>query len=191
MAVNPTPTRQPQQQPPPQQQHQQPQMYGGHGNYGGRGSYYGGRNNPYNGRRGRGDRGRGYQSGYNQGRQQVPSVVPAPPTFQYNQQPPARQGNFLQPQGVHMPNMQQQQVPQVKTTTLFQVNNQNQPNPYKRFNNYNYCWSNGFNVPDNHTSQSCPYPKEGHNWYAARMNTMGGSQSGAHKTLFHPRPDLS
>eukprot|EP00957_Ditylum_brightwellii_P016900 1274505-Ditylum_brightwellii.AAC.1 len=72
MVVNPTPTTQPQQQPSPQQQQQQPQLYGGCGNYGGRGKYYGGHNNPYNSRHGCGDRGRSYQSNYNQGRQQVP-----------------------------------------------------------------------------------------------------------------------
>eukprot|EP00957_Ditylum_brightwellii_P125721 9583607-Ditylum_brightwellii.AAC.1 len=177
MAVIPIPATQPTQHPPPQQQPQQPHMYGGRGNYGGRGRYYGGRNNPYNGRRGRGGRGRSYQSNYNQGRQQVPGFVPTPPTFQYNQQPPATQGNFTQPQGIHMSNTQQQQIPQVGANTPFQLNNQNQLNPYKRFNNYNHCWSHGFDIPDNHTSQSCPYPKAGHNWYATGMNTMGGSQS--------------
>ena len=65
----------------------------------------------------------------------------------------------------------------------------NQPNLYKRFNNFNYCWAHGFDVPDNHTSQTCPNPKYGHNWYATRMNTMGGIQLGAHKTLFHPMPN--
>ena len=91
MAVNPIPAMQ-----PTQQQQQPPQMYGGCGNYGGRDRYYGGHNNPYNGRRGRGSRGRSYQSGYNQGRQQVPSFVPTPTTFQYNQQPPAPQEKYAQ-----------------------------------------------------------------------------------------------
>eukprot|EP00957_Ditylum_brightwellii_P043646 3309044-Ditylum_brightwellii.AAC.1 len=55
------------------------------------------------------------------------------------------------------------QFPHTGATTPFQVQNGNQPNPYKRFNNYNYCWSHGYDVPDDHTSQNCPNPKNGHN----------------------------
>eukprot|EP00957_Ditylum_brightwellii_P121228 9245123-Ditylum_brightwellii.AAC.1 len=56
-----------------------------------------------------------------------------------------------------------------------QLRQPNPPNLYKHWNNYNYCWYHGFDIPDDHTSQSCRNPKPGHNWYATRMNPMGGS----------------
>jgi hypothetical protein len=40
----------------------------------------------------------------------------------------------------------------------------------------NYCWSHGFNVARTHTSQTCMYPKEGHQCEATNTNNMGGSQ---------------
>jgi hypothetical protein len=40
----------------------------------------------------------------------------------------------------------------------------------------NYCWSYGYKVARSHTSQTCRYPKEGHQHDATKSNTMGGSQ---------------
>ena len=39
-------------------------------------------------------------------------------------------------------------------------NNQNRapPNPVKRFENFNYCFSHGFDVADDHCSMNCPKP---------------------------------
>jgi hypothetical protein len=40
----------------------------------------------------------------------------------------------------------------------------------------NYCWSHGYKVARTHTSQTCMYPKEGHQREATKINNMGGSQ---------------
>jgi hypothetical protein len=40
----------------------------------------------------------------------------------------------------------------------------------------NYCRSRGYNVARTHTSQTCMYPKEGHQREATNINNMGGSQ---------------
>eukprot|EP00957_Ditylum_brightwellii_P015493 1166452-Ditylum_brightwellii.AAC.1 len=124
--------------PPPQvnpTSPQQPQhMFGGRGNYGGCGNYYRGR--------GRGERGR-----YQRSQQQVPGLTPAPHMFGQSQ------GNTYpsQPPPPYPPHHQQQ------------LHQQEPPNLYKRWNNYNYCLSHGFDIPDDHTNQSCSNPKPGHN----------------------------
>ena len=59
----------------------------------------------------------------------------------------------------------------------------NSPSPVKRFANWNYCWTHGCDVHDNHTSATCQSPKPGHNYYATRNNMMGGSQKGMWKTI--------
>jgi hypothetical protein len=40
----------------------------------------------------------------------------------------------------------------------------------------NYCWSHGYKVARTHTSQTCMYPKEGHQREETKTNNMGGSQ---------------
>jgi hypothetical protein len=40
----------------------------------------------------------------------------------------------------------------------------------------NYCWSHGYKVARTYTSQTCMYPKEGHQHEATKTNNMGGSQ---------------
>jgi hypothetical protein len=40
----------------------------------------------------------------------------------------------------------------------------------------NYCWSHGYKVARTHTSQTCMYPKEGHQCEATKVNNMGGYQ---------------
>jgi hypothetical protein len=45
----------------------------------------------------------------------------------------------------------------------------------RKFNNTNYCWSHGWDVSIQHTSQSCLYAHDGHKRDATRSNTMGGS----------------
>jgi hypothetical protein len=42
--------------------------------------------------------------------------------------------------------------------------------------NTNYCWTHGYAISRNHTSQGCAGPKEGHQREATRQNNMGGSQ---------------
>ena len=45
-------------------------------------------------------------------------------------------------------------------------------NPVKYHKNWNYCWSCGFDVADDHTSGTCPYPKPGHIYHATRENSL-------------------
>jgi hypothetical protein len=40
----------------------------------------------------------------------------------------------------------------------------------------NYFWSHGYKVARTHTSQTCMYPKEGHQREATKANNVGGSQ---------------
>jgi hypothetical protein len=40
----------------------------------------------------------------------------------------------------------------------------------------NYCWFYGYKVARTHTSQTCMYPKEGHQCEATKTKNMGGSQ---------------
>ena len=58
----------------------------------------------------------------------------------------------------------------------------NVKNPIKRFNNWNYCRSDGFDVESNHTSGCCPNPWHGHVMAETRTNPMGGSMKAQHKT---------
>jgi hypothetical protein len=55
-------------------------------------------------------------------------------------------------------------------------------NPVKYHKNWNYCWSCGYDVADDHTSASCPYPRQGHVHYATRTNTYNGCMKNKHKT---------
>lgn len=65
------------------------------------------------------------------------------------------------------------------------------PNPIKRYNNWNYCYSCGFDVEDGHTSQTCPpaWRKHGHQVGCTRDNVQQylaaghtPRMSGQHKT---------
>jgi hypothetical protein len=40
----------------------------------------------------------------------------------------------------------------------------------------NYCWSHRNKVARTHTSQTCMYPKEGHQRESTKINNLGGSQ---------------
>ena len=57
------------------------------------------------------------------------------------------------------------------------------PTPVKRFENWNYCWSCGFDVERSHTSATCPNMSWGHQHNATRANPMGGSMRAQHKTM--------
>jgi hypothetical protein len=56
-------------------------------------------------------------------------------------------------------------------------------NPYKWWDNWNYCHSHGGDVDDNHTSATCGKPSPMHNPNASRTNIMGGSVAGMHKFI--------
>ena len=44
--------------------------------------------------------------------------------------------------------------------------------------NGNYCWTHGFVVGKDHTSETCTHRAPGHKKEATRENTMGGSTAG-------------
>jgi hypothetical protein len=48
----------------------------------------------------------------------------------------------------------------------------------RRYNNSNYCWTHGHDIAPNHTSHSCQYPGDGHQRFANKTDTKGGSDSG-------------
>jgi hypothetical protein len=121
---------------------------------GARGGRQGGRARGYGYSRGPG-RGRNYQQrGYQQ------NTYPNPQYYTQNQQ-----GGRYNQQGTG--GFYKQQSPM---------------NPVKFFKNWNYCWSCGFDVPDWHTSASCPNPREGHVATATRDNPCNGCMKAAHKT---------
>ena len=41
-----------------------------------------------------------------------------------------------------------------------------------------YCWSHGLTNDENHISDNCPNPKEGHHDYATYQRRFGGSNAG-------------
>jgi hypothetical protein len=53
----------------------------------------------------------------------------------------------------------------------------------RRYNNTNYCWSHGYAVTRNHTSQSCRYPNDGHQREATRENLLDGSLTNKSKVM--------
>jgi hypothetical protein len=57
------------------------------------------------------------------------------------------------------------------------------PNPYKLWENQNYCQSHCGDVDDNHTSATCGKPGPMHKPNAIRTNIMGGSAARMHKTI--------
>ena len=64
-----------------------------------------------------------------------------------------------------------------------QRNNNKQKTPYRCYENQNYCWTHGHHIEDDHTSATCTMPNPGHQPAANKMNTMGGSNAGCHKTI--------
>lgn len=54
------------------------------------------------------------------------------------------------------------------------------PNPNKRFNNLNYCYSCGFDVPVWHTSTTCPMPNAHHQAGCTRDNVAQYAAAGHH-----------
>ena len=121
--------------------------------------------------------------------QQQPQPAAPMPYVAPVQQPPTQPYvTPMQRQPLQPVQMNQQYVP-----TNYRTNNArgrysntkivNAKNPVKRYENQNYCWSCGFDVESNHTSQTCQKLKPGHQFNATRFNTMGGSMSGSHKTI--------
>ncbi len=57
------------------------------------------------------------------------------------------------------------------------------PNPFKRFENWNYCHTHGGDVNNNHTSGTCQKLGPLHNPSATQSNIMGGTTAGLHKAI--------
>jgi hypothetical protein len=53
----------------------------------------------------------------------------------------------------------------------------------RRYNNTNYCWSHGYDIARNHTSQSCRYPGNGHQREATPDNLLNGSLTNKSKVM--------
>ena len=54
-------------------------------------------------------------------------------------------------------------------------NHNNRDSTKRRYDNTNYCWTHGYDIHNTHTSQSCNFPRDGHQRDATRTNTKGGS----------------
>lgn len=104
----------------------------------------------------------------------------------------------------HMQHMYAHPVPPVAAPTPYgQAPNRPRgapPNPNKRFNNHNYCYSCGFDVPAWHTSATCPAPNSHHQAGCTRENVAHYAANGhnisrraAHKTVMpiNPPPHLA
>lgn len=102
------------------------------------------------------------------------SLMARPPAYAPPPYPPRRNTNYHR--GGH--GGRNQHVPTGPPATQVTP-----PNPYKRFENMNYCHTHGGDIDDNHTSATCTRPGMFHNYHATRENTMGGSISGLHKTI--------
>ena len=109
------------------------------------------------GRNGGRGRGRGRGRGYGRG----------------NYQNQGRGGYHAQPQ--------QQQYQQQQSGFYA---NQRPPNNQKYYANWNYCWTHGYDVADNHHSGNCQRPAYGHVYTATRDNPCSGCQKGVHKNQF-------
>lgn len=54
------------------------------------------------------------------------------------------------------------------TNQQYQQLGQTQPNLTKKFANWNYCFTHGYDVHGDHTSMICKKPCYEHNWYATK-----------------------
>jgi len=75
-------------------------------------------------------------------------------------------------------------------TGLPQVRNPDYSNIYKRHNNWNVCFSCGFDIEDGHTSMTCPFKKMNHQQAFSRENAQqfiaagyDPCTKGMHKTM--------
>lgn len=127
--------------------------------------------------------------------QTLPYQPPAHPTMHM-------QNLSLPIRNVQPPIMQPLPAPYLPNMTMAGTANRRitPPNPNKRFNNHNYCYSCGFDVPAWHTSATCPTPNAHHQPNCTRNNVaqyaaLGHyvSRKAAHKTVMptNPLPHLA
>ena len=94
------------------------------------------------------------------------------------QQPPLQNYAPFQPP-TYQPSFQPPILPQQQTQP-----GPTQPSNFtKYFHNWNYCFTHGYDVDDEHTSMTCRNPAPNHHPYATRNNPMGGSQRNRHRTI--------
>ena len=100
--------------------------------------------------------------------------------------PQQQQQQFLpqQQQCQPVPPFQQQPFqPQQQPWQQRQQQQPQRPPNVKRFENWNYCWTHGCDLPDGHTSATCYKPAQGHQFQATHNNPMGGNPKNSHKTV--------
>jgi hypothetical protein len=129
---------------------------------------------------------------YNPAHATPPYALPPPPAPYPQAPPPAQPYRPALPPPSQPPNYPYQ-APQgrggYQPPTGYQAPGQFPPaRPYrppnsKRYNNLNYCWTHGADVADTHRSDTCQHPAHYHQPQATRYNTMGGAQTGLHKTF--------
>ena len=85
----------------------------------------------------------------------------------------------------YTPAMQQQPLQPINYNNQQNMgsNQRNNKNSVKRYENFNYCHSCGFDLSSKHNSGNYPKRRPNHNYAAVRGNTMRGSNSGQHKTI--------
>ena len=164
--------------PQPQMQHQLPpataqqQFHGYQHHHRGRGRSRGGRSNS---RRG------GYNPNQYQFTPNQPTFQPQP--FQYPPPPQFAQGQMFPPRPPQQAFAPRPPFP-LQPQPYSNQRQHNPMNPYKRYHNWNYCWTHGHDVKDNHHSSNCLNPAPGHVWHATKQNTCGGSTKGQHKIMY-------
>jgi hypothetical protein len=61
--------------------------------------------------------------------------------------------------------------------------NNNQSPSIRKYFNDNYCWTHGYHIHGEHTSQMCKAPAEGHKCEAMSTNIMGGTDKYKHLSI--------
>eukprot|EP00804_Cyclotella_cryptica_P022388 CCRYP_021035-RA/>CCRYP_021035-RA protein AED:0.38 eAED:0.38 QI:0/0/0/1/0/0.25/4/0/584 len=79
----------------------------------------------------------------------------------------------------HLPPLQPEHSPYQASPIQYGNTVQLAKTPYHK--NWNYCWSCGYNIADDHTSATCPYPQQGHVYHATHTNICNGCQKNKYK----------
>ena len=87
-------------------------------------------------------------------------------------------GNTVEILMALMNDMKEMKLQMEKTTQASKAPGKERREPKRRKDHNNYCWTHGYLVAKEHTSEKCNNPAEGHKTAANRQNTMGGSTQG-------------
>jgi hypothetical protein len=69
-----------------------------------------------------------------------------------------------------------QTLKEIKALPKKERNDRSSRKTFARTNN-KYCWTHGYKIARNHTSENCLYPKTGHKRDAKKYNNLGVSQA--------------